>query len=625
MNRVNTNNFRKAAVAAAIAMLIIPLPVWLLDGLLAANILFSLLIVFIVLRTPRIENLSFFPTMILASSVLSLGLNVSSTRLILFLGSKFDGRIVRAFSRFVVGSGGSQGLIIGFAIFIIITIIQALIITKGTSHIARLAVHYMIDTIAKKEKAAKTECNSAQTTEEKTWLSEEQNVIYFYSSMFDAVDFSSNIVKIGLFITVINLVAGIGLGMVLRGETFDKAIQTYTALTIGDGLIAQLPPLLISLAVSFIVIRLIKQAASDESMDDDTKIQFTKNTKIYTVGGITMIIIGLLPGFPWYMLVPLGAVLLYIGSHFLYIGSYLKYKSAKTHAGTISFAEEFAKEIEKANRQRKDKNWLKTVCIDDTTNTEQIAIDMTGPAYNLYEELCEHTKILNKGETEKNEIILKKLTAKWNDIFERKDFFEKIIPKNEVWIEVFSWDETIWNLSDVRNLSDGSAPSCVWNHIASAIKSKRLEKAYTQLQYKTKDNKSLSIGIKKAAFGAVIILSFTGEESTIKMHIYITPHGVPSLPDLREPDIIDAQINVKLPKNKADAQKVTLDDIFAKLGIENFWEKTEIFVKKSHAAYRKAYAQKIKEDRQKQKEDSKEKVKADMEKLNKALSELDTI
>ena len=141
------------------------------------------------------------------------------------------------------------------------------------------------------------------------------------------------------------------------------------------------------------------------------KIQFTKNTKIYSVGGITMIIIGLLQGFPWYGLIPpIGAVLLYIGSQ-------LKNKTTKTHGGTISFAEEFAKEIEKANRQRKDKNWLKTVCFDDTTNTEQIAIDMTGPAYNLYEELNEHIKILNKGETEKNEIILKKLTSKWNDIF----------------------------------------------------------------------------------------------------------------------------------------------------------------------------------------------------------------
>ncbi len=618
MNRVNTNNFRTAAIVAAIAMLIIPLPVWLLDGLLAANILFSLLLVFIVLRTPRIENLSFFPTMMLASSVVSLGLNVSSTRLILSLGSKFDGHMVRELSTLVISNGGSQGLFIGFAVFIIITIIQALIIIKGTPHIARLAVHYMIDTITKKEKAAKTESNLAQTTEEKTRLSEEQNEINFYSSMFDAVDFSSNIVKIGLFITLINLVAGISLGMVLRCESFAKAVQTYTALSIGDSLITQLPPLLISLAVGFIVTRLIKQAASDKSMDDDIKIQFTKNTKIYSVGGITMIIIGLLSGFPWYVLIPIGAVLLYIGSQ-------LKNKTTKIHGGTISFAEEFAKEIEKANRQRKDKNWLKTVCFDDITNTEQIAIDMTGPAYNLYEEPNEHIKILNKGETEKNEIILKKLTSKWNDIFERKDLFEGITSKSGECFEGMIWGEAIGELPDGGLIKTIGVPLCEWNNIASAIKSKHLEKACTQLKYTTKDKKSISIGIKKAALGVVIVLSFISEESTIKMHIYITPHGAPTLPDLREPDIIDAQINVKLPKNKVDVKKITLDDIFAKLGIEKIWEKEEKFVQEFYAAYQEAYDQKRKEDMQKQKENSKEKVQADMEKLNKALSEIDNI
>ena len=347
---------------------------------------------------------------------------------------------------------------------------------------------------------------------------------------------------------------------------------------------------------------------------------FRKAAVAAAVGGITMIIMGLLPAFPWYVFIPIGTIL-------LYISLLLNDNTVETYAGKYTIVDAM-KEIEKANRQRKDKKWLKTVFIDETTNTEQIAIDMTGPAYNLHGELNEHIEILNKGETEKNEIILKKLTAKWNDIFERKDFFEGITPKNGVCLEGMIWDKGIvWGnaiveLSDGRLIKTRGAPLGYMDNIASAIKYNYI---WRKLEYTTKDKKVLSIGTIKAAFGAVIILSFTGEESTIKMHIYITPHGAPSLPDLREPDIIDAQINVKLPKNKADAQKVTLDDIFAKLGIENFWEKTEIFVKKSHAAYRKAYAQKRKEDMQKQKEDSKEKVKADMEKLNKALSELDTI
>lgn len=634
--RVNTNNFRRASVVAVIAMLIIPLPSGLLDFLMATNILFALVLLFIVFFTPRIANLSFFPTMMLVSSVLTLGLNVSSTRLILTLGSKFDGRMIRAFC-----SNEMDGIIIiGFVIFIIFTIIQTLITTKGTPHISRLAVHL----IAEKEKRPHDKIEESQELD-------------FYNSMNDAVNCSRAIVKKGLFITVINLVAGIGFGMVLRDETFDKAIQTYVALTIGDGLIAQLPPFLISLAVSCIVIRLIKQALSDKSMDDGMKRQFAQNTKIYIVGGITMIIISLLAyvgvtllayGYalsheeadmilltsflsPWFVLLGL----FYLGLELFCIGSDLKYKIVKPHA--TGFLE---REKEEYN-QLKDEKWLKTRQLDEN-HAEQIAIDMTGPAYDSYGKYNEHIDIRNKGEAEKNEIILKKLSAKWNDIFERKDFFEGITFNTDVWEE-----HIIGNLPNgsrfemfskypldlehnVGNLPNGILVKLkgaigVWNDIASAIKSKRLEISYSSLEYTTKDNKSISIGIKKAAFGAVIVLSFIGDETTIKMHIYITPHGVPALPDLRESDIIDAQINVKLPKNKADAKKITLDDIFTKLGVEKFWEKTQNFEDEVYAACREARTKKIEENMQKQIENSKEKVQADMEKLNEALSEMDSI
>ncbi|MBO7135323.1 MAG: hypothetical protein J6V73_01715, partial [Spirochaetaceae bacterium] len=252
-------------------------------------------------------------------------------------------------------------------------------------------------------------------------------------------------------------------------------------------------------------------------------------------------------------------------------------------------------------------------------NTEQIAIDMTGPAYNSLGEYNEHIEILNKGEAEKNGIILKKLSAKWNDIFERKDFFERISPKS---VEHF---KTIGNLPDGGFIQIAGNSPHLWNHIALVIKSDLLESVQTSLKYRTKDNKVLSIDIKKKAFGAVIVLSFISEENTIKIHIYITPHGAPILPDLREPDIIDAQINVKLPKNKAVAVRITMDDIFAKLGIEKFLEKAENFVQEFYKASDEVSSKNQEEQHKKQIEDSKEKVKADIEKLNKALSELDSI
>ncbi len=166
MNKGMTFYFKKAAAIVAVTMLIIPLPTWLFDVLMATNILFALLMLFIVLCTPRVAKLSLFPPMMLASSVLTLGLNVSCTRLILSLGTRFDGHIVRAFSTFVVGTGGMDGLLIGFVIFMIITIIQTVIIMKGTPRIARLALHFMVDTAEQGITTAESQRISGEITEE---------------------------------------------------------------------------------------------------------------------------------------------------------------------------------------------------------------------------------------------------------------------------------------------------------------------------------------------------------------------------------------------------------------------------------------------------------------------------
>lgn len=613
MSKQKIRNFRIAAFfagAIAATIMVLTQETWLINDLMATNITLALLVLFIALCTPRVENrCSSFLTMVLASSVLSCASNTASVGVILSLGPKFGGRMIRTFSTFLVGNGETENLPISFVIFIIITIIQAAILIKSTPRIASLASSFIAENAKHTKKDVEAGLISDGITEEEAEKRKMkvQDEVDFYSSMYDAVDFSSCFVKLGLFYTVINLVGSIILDMILYGESFDKAIQTYAGFAIGYGLIAQLPPILISLAASLIVTRLIKNSILDGNKNDYIKRQFAQNSKIYFAGGITMIIIGLLPSLPWYILIPLGLA-------FLYIGSQLKYKIVKPHA--VGFLED----IEERNNQLKDKKWLKTRHLD-ANNTEQIAIDMTGPAYNLHEEFNEHIEILNKGEAEKNEIILKKLTAKWNDIFERKDFFEGITFK----LKTDDWYEKIGNLPNGSLRKTAGAPTCEWNHIASAVKSKYLEITYSGLEYTTKDNKVLSIGIKKEAFGAVIKFSFISEEATIKMQIYITPHGTPALPDLREPDIIDAQINVKLPKNKADAKRITMDDIFAKLGIEKFWEKAENFEQEFHEAYHEAYNQKIKKNMQKQLEDSKEKVQAGIEKLNKVLSELDSI
>ena len=301
-NFKDIQDFAVAVGAVVIVMmLIIPLPTVLLDVLMAMNLLFSVLLLLIVLYTPKATDFSAFPTMLLVSTVFGLGLNVSSTRLILGQGTAFNGRMVKAFAGFVVGTGGTEGLLIGFVIFIILIAVQAFVITKGASRVAEVAARFTLDAMPMKQAAVEAEYNAGAITEEEARKRkmDVQREADFYGAMDGASKFVSGNVKIGIFITVINLIVGLVFGMVLRSESFSEAIKTYASLTIGDGLLSQLPSLLVSFATGIIVTR----SASDQTLGADVKI----------VAGGTMAVIGLLPGFPWYVLIPLGAALIYLG------------------------------------------------------------------------------------------------------------------------------------------------------------------------------------------------------------------------------------------------------------------------------------------------------------------------
>ncbi|MGI5172190.1 flagellar biosynthesis protein FlhA [Treponema sp. OMZ 840] len=334
----NTDIAMAVAVVAVVFMLIIPMPTVILDVLMAVNLLLALLILLIVMYTPRAIDFSFFPTMLLISTVYSLALNVSSTRLILTQGAKFDGQLITAFGTFVVGRGGTEGLVIGLVIFIILIAVQALVITKGATRIAEVAARFTLDAMPMKQAAVESEYNQGAITEDEARIKkmEIQSESYFYGSMDGATKFVSGNVKVGIFITVINLIVGIIFGMVFRSEPFNLAIQTYAKFTIGDGLLSQIPALFISVATGIIVTR----SASDgkTSMGDDMRRQFTQNAWVYYISGVTMGLIGFLPGFPWYVLIPMGAALCYIGRR-------LQLKQAS------AFAAKLAKETERRQTQ----------------------------------------------------------------------------------------------------------------------------------------------------------------------------------------------------------------------------------------------------------------------------------
>ncbi|HUW39633.1 MAG TPA: flagellar biosynthesis protein FlhA [Rectinemataceae bacterium] len=300
-----------AGAVSVVLMIVIPVPAVLLDVLLTFNLTVGLLILLIVLYTKKATEFSIFPTMLLVTTVFGLALNISTTRLILSKGANFDVEIIRAFASFVVGAGGTDGLVIGFIIFIIIIAVQAIVITKGATRIAEVAARFTLDGLPGKQMSIDAEYNSGSISEDEALRrkSEVQREVDFYGQMDGATKFISGNVKVGIFISVINLVGGFIIGMVLHKESFTVAIQTYTTLTIGEGLLSQLPALLVSTATGIIVTR----ANSAGTFGSDVTFQFAQNAKIYLVAAVVLALLAFLPGFPWYVLLPMAAVLAYLG------------------------------------------------------------------------------------------------------------------------------------------------------------------------------------------------------------------------------------------------------------------------------------------------------------------------
>lgn len=329
--------FVAVGAIAVVMMLIVPLPPFLLDILLILNLTLNLLILLIVLYTKRATDFSVFPTLLLVSTVFGLALNVSSTRLILS-GAGPNIHMVKAFSTFVIGTKkGAEGLVIGFVIFIILIAVQAFVITKGATRVAEVAARFTLDAMPTKNMAVEAEYNSGAITEEEARArkAEIQREADFYGAMDGASKFVSGNVKIGIFITVVNIVAGLAFGMIFRQEAFAQAITTYASLTIGDGLLSQLPSLFVSVATGLIVTR----SVSDGTFGADITTQFTRDARVYYVAAVVAFLLAFLPGFPWYSLIPIAA-------GFWYIGRRLRASEAKT----------FKKSLEKAEQKEKEKS-----------------------------------------------------------------------------------------------------------------------------------------------------------------------------------------------------------------------------------------------------------------------------
>ena len=234
---------------AAVIFFIVPISSTLLDVMIAINISIALIILFNTLFVKEVLDMSFFPTLLLFTTIFRISLNVSSTRLILSTGA--PGNVVTTFGQFV----GGGDLVIGAIIFIVLIIIQFVVINKGSERVAEVTARFTLDAMPGKQMAIDADLNTGAITEKEA--RERRNKIQEESAFFGSMDGATKYVKgdatAGLLITVINFVGGLAIGVLMNGMDAAAALQTYSILTIGDGLTSQIPSLMISLATGVLV------------------------------------------------------------------------------------------------------------------------------------------------------------------------------------------------------------------------------------------------------------------------------------------------------------------------------------------------------------------------------------
>ncbi len=294
-------------VVFIVLALIIPFPTWVLDILQMTNISLAILILLLTMYVNTTLDMSSFPSILLVMTLFRLSLNVSSTRLILLQGPKFEGKVIRAFGSFVVGGD----MVVGIIIFLILIIIQFIVITKGAERIAEVAARFTLDAMPGKQMSVDADYNAGLITEEEARKRRDdiRREADFYGSMDGASKFVKGDAIAGLIITFINIVAGLIIGLTRFHMDFSRAAQTFTILTVGDGLSAQIPALIISTATGLIVSR----AASNSNLGQTLVKELGSQSNALIIAGFIVLAMGLLTPLPTVWGLFIGGMLLFIG------------------------------------------------------------------------------------------------------------------------------------------------------------------------------------------------------------------------------------------------------------------------------------------------------------------------
>jgi len=290
---------------AIILMMVIPMPAALMDLSLVFNITFSMIILLISMNTEKPLEFSIFPSLLLIATMLRLSLNISSTRLILING--YAGKVIESFGNFVVKGNP----LVGFIIFAIIVIIQFVVITKGAERVAEVAARFTLDAMPGKQMSIDADLNAGiiSESEAQNRRLEIQKEADFYGAMDGASKFVKGDAIAGIIITIINIVGGLITGIVFQGLEFTEALNRYTLLTVGDGLVSQIPALLISTATGIIVTK----AASSGHLGQDLINQLTSYPKLLLLSAGALGLFAIIPGLPFLPFMTLAGTLGYMG------------------------------------------------------------------------------------------------------------------------------------------------------------------------------------------------------------------------------------------------------------------------------------------------------------------------
>jgi flagellar biosynthesis protein FlhA len=277
------------AIIAVVLMIVIPIPTLLLDILLSINIALALMVLLVTLYTNEPLHFSTFPTLLLITTVFRLALNISATRLIL---SKAEaGRVIETFGNFVVGSQDLSGLVVGLVIFTIIIVIQFVVITSGAQRVAEVAARFTLDAMPGKQMAIDADLNAGLITDEEARGRRRQieKEADFYGAMDGASKFVRGDAIAAIVIVIINIVAGFFIGIMFHGFDIRTAAVTYTVLTIGEGLVTQIPALLLSVGTGIIVTR----AASEANLGQDFAGEMLQQPRAISIVGVVLFLMAI--------------------------------------------------------------------------------------------------------------------------------------------------------------------------------------------------------------------------------------------------------------------------------------------------------------------------------------------